>query len=1331
MVLLQWSLLNILFNTDHTTFALKLGNVHQTGKNKVDLSTEAKSIATVLNDAQNFILSEEIRSNNADPKLLLQSRFVRKLQSSIERWSIVEDKLRQNVSPTSLQQVKLFDDTIINIAGSKALLGHVYWRSNQDDLALKELEESCPLLWEYHAAKQSSDAYGWLDCYIPLSDIYQRKQKSKLLMLESDFQTRLPWLAPLLKQKISSVLFQLRPRSHLLELGRYSRGDRTALCAETRRAWTLADEMRLLLNDFIRRFLAATSAASGDKSAQILIYNEMEDFIKERLNEFKNASNDNDIISGAEPEAGDALHNMKYTDIDIDAPVQEQDRARTLALAAMLQEFSLLTGTGVGSGGAQQQGLVAPPLQLRIEQVREYLHAEMAKESRIYLAVMAHIIDSNEMSADAGKGISRPVVLSVLQGQDSSPSPASGTGMGFQQLDEVLKVFEYFASKGQEQKEKERAARIGKGKDNIKEKSNTKRSSSSSSSRGKPPSRTGAGGRSKTSSSSADTAAPPPPTAAAAPVHDVHAYLHYYLSLLLRVLYNAVLLLTSSAVLGYLLKSSNPSTPNPIAPSSSPVRAHSHRKPPSHRPLHIAPTTVTATADVTPSTLMHTYMQHCLHFLREYRSCVLLSIAFLFDALAHISAYCTSSTNSNTCTPHPAAASSNSNTSTSTSTSCKHDLDLLVSIDDILEDIMSTSSSKHKPNTKNSNNSNTKAKTTTRANASKPLSAVAVANRKSSMSPSPSVPSQLVQVMPAGADIDVIEEAGTTSVSSDEGAVVEVATLTPTEGGDIISTFNLILSSSHDPSCAAAAVVADPLLGDEEREREGEEAFEHSIAEALGLAGFEEEEEEGDWIPVVAAANAPSSNSSTGASSNKLLLLDQKMRKLQEMAIVRPRDHLLLRNNSNKSKAHRATPVTRSNPSPSPSSITNLNPNPNFFFPAKPSSNNKVQPALPLSLPLASPFSAVVVAVLPVPPPAPVSAATPAAWDLSKITSAATSSAPIHALNVPPVAVTTPTRVSYINSNKAQQQQHRTKAAAAAGGNVKQQQGRDKYKSQFLAHPLTVTAPNNDNNNESNNTQSFYGADADAGAGVDMEDMDMDALMYDEYYNQQQQAMQHMHMSMQMYYNTMSMSMPFDPSAASSAAAVPVQCQYMGYPPVHAPSHYYGFGPQMGMPLPLPLPNLIDVIHQIRMQIEYYFSFENLSRDSYLKSMMDSEGYVNLQEIANFKRIQNLLASPQMIVDAVKMSNLVELAVEAESSNINSITCSNSSSSDSVEYGAGTGEYYAQGDTVSNGGNSTDNSFATTDDCEEEGMGMGGHMQLQQMKVRTLINPLQWVTKQQ
>ena len=58
----------------------------------------------------------------------------------------------------------------------------------------------------------------------------------------------------------------------------------------------------------------------------------------------------------------------------------------------------------------------------------------------------------------------------------------------------------------------------------------------------------------------------------------------------------------------------------------------------------------------------------------------------------------------------------------------------------------------------------------------------------------------------------------------------------------------------------------------------------------------------------------------------------------------------------------------------------------------------------------------------------------------------------------------------------------------------------------------------------------------------------------------------------------------------------------------------------------------------LQNQLEYYFSRENLSRDSYLKSQMDSDQYVPINTVANFDQIKRLTRNIDLIVNVLKGS---------------------------------------------------------------------------------------------
>ncbi|XP_019152363.1 PREDICTED: la-related protein 1C-like isoform X2 [Ipomoea nil] len=63
-------------------------------------------------------------------------------------------------------------------------------------------------------------------------------------------------------------------------------------------------------------------------------------------------------------------------------------------------------------------------------------------------------------------------------------------------------------------------------------------------------------------------------------------------------------------------------------------------------------------------------------------------------------------------------------------------------------------------------------------------------------------------------------------------------------------------------------------------------------------------------------------------------------------------------------------------------------------------------------------------------------------------------------------------------------------------------------------------------------------------------------------------------------------------------------------------------------------------------QIDYYFSDANLDNDHYLRSKMDSEGWVPINLIANFHRVTKLTNNILFILDCLKASKVVEVQGE-------------------------------------------------------------------------------------
>ncbi|KAG0282892.1 La ribonucleoprotein domain member 1B [Linnemannia gamsii] len=60
-------------------------------------------------------------------------------------------------------------------------------------------------------------------------------------------------------------------------------------------------------------------------------------------------------------------------------------------------------------------------------------------------------------------------------------------------------------------------------------------------------------------------------------------------------------------------------------------------------------------------------------------------------------------------------------------------------------------------------------------------------------------------------------------------------------------------------------------------------------------------------------------------------------------------------------------------------------------------------------------------------------------------------------------------------------------------------------------------------------------------------------------------------------------------------------------------------------------------------QMEYYFSVENLCKDVYMRTQMDTQGFVPLSLVANFNRVKSLTTDHALIKDTIKDSSVIEL----------------------------------------------------------------------------------------
>ncbi|KAG6645510.1 la-related protein 1C-like [Carya illinoinensis] len=125
-------------------------------------------------------------------------------------------------------------------------------------------------------------------------------------------------------------------------------------------------------------------------------------------------------------------------------------------------------------------------------------------------------------------------------------------------------------------------------------------------------------------------------------------------------------------------------------------------------------------------------------------------------------------------------------------------------------------------------------------------------------------------------------------------------------------------------------------------------------------------------------------------------------------------------------------------------------------------------------------------------------------------------------------------------------------------------------------------------------------------------------------------------------------STPFIPPPPVRPFASPI-----GFPELPPPMVYVAAPPPdslRSMPFPPMLPHPFyyppadpHLPAKIVKQIDYYFSGENLIKDTYLRQNMDDQGWVPITLIARFKKVMLLSDNVQFILDSVRASNILEV----------------------------------------------------------------------------------------
>ncbi|CAJ0574381.1 unnamed protein product, partial [Mesorhabditis spiculigera] len=81
---------------------------------------------------------------------------------------------------------------------------------------------------------------------------------------------------------------------------------------------------------------------------------------------------------------------------------------------------------------------------------------------------------------------------------------------------------------------------------------------------------------------------------------------------------------------------------------------------------------------------------------------------------------------------------------------------------------------------------------------------------------------------------------------------------------------------------------------------------------------------------------------------------------------------------------------------------------------------------------------------------------------------------------------------------------------------------------------------------------------------------------------------------------------------------------------------------------PSPVPQAPDLRSQLKFQLEYYFSRENLMQDRYLRCQMDSDQWVAIAIIASFRKIVQLTTDYATILSVLRESTMVEVDAKGE-----------------------------------------------------------------------------------
>jgi len=244
-------------------YSLKLTPVQRT-KHRLDIHEECEKFLSAVQNAHKKVLEDEM--NVIDQRVTLDSDELKKLRLLVNRWNSIDDKLRDiNALSASQNKNPIYEDIHYYLATSKVIIGKLLVKSDILDPLLHELKDSCKSVWKYTSTYRSLETYSWLDCYSVLHDMAKSAPSGdEMVEIASHLQMSIPWLSDvLLLEGTDCSHQQCDAAKYLDEFYNLASGDKITLGSKLRYAWMQMNQLRLQLHSIVEGFLFASLEGSA------------------------------------------------------------------------------------------------------------------------------------------------------------------------------------------------------------------------------------------------------------------------------------------------------------------------------------------------------------------------------------------------------------------------------------------------------------------------------------------------------------------------------------------------------------------------------------------------------------------------------------------------------------------------------------------------------------------------------------------------------------------------------------------------------------------------------------------------------------------------------------------------------------------------------------------------------------------------------------------------------------------------------------------------------------------------------------------------------------